>query len=669
MQQLLDGIEVLQVAAPDAARVCRRAVDFAGQMALQLGAAVYCGANFETDDRFLGRGKVALNQPILDWLDGDPARYLLVAAGPDTAEQFALDRVVLLQMDTRASEATLFAQSGLADLLGDPDSAPIVPQGDFGSGTVAYGVLAALTALVCKQRRFAQTDRAQLDGVGVLGWVNWKAAAAGHMGKDIQREGKRAEWPVLPCADGYVALVYVERDWQPLVALIGDERLQDKRFASFKGRSQHRDEYLAYLREWTQKHTKVALGELFAEHHIPSAAVMTSADLLEDALLKYRNAFVERQRESGQVCLSPVLPHRIVTAALNETAQTPPAADPALPLQGLRVLDLGIITAGAGVSALLADLGAEVLKIESHTYPDPFRQWAGADVSPLFKCNNRNKYGVAIDLKTEAGKARFLDLVRTADVVLENFRRGVLDRLGLTYEVLQQANPNIMLATISGQGLDGPGSHGTSFGSTLEASSGFAAKSCYDDGVPFITGRNVNYPDQTVVLYAAAVITAALSRPRRGMKIDVSQRDVAVFLSGEELEQLSAGEQLTAAVNGHAYRCADDRWVAFDDSGPLPVSAAAMSDWVAERSAPDVIAALNELGVGAAVASRGSEMYAALSAAGSTVFANSPNGDLVKGFPFQLGRTPMRINLDSPEVGEHTAQFVQTSATTSDRSA
>ena len=645
---MLDGIEILQICDGEVAPVGRRAIGFAGQMARQLGARVYLGAGFAASDDFLGRGKMPLpdgGSDPLAWVRGAANRYLLVVSGPDMADEAAPDRAVVLRLAPRASEATLFAESGLADLLGDPAQAPLIPAGAYGAGTLGYGVFAALSALITKVLRTGQDDSACLDGAGVLAWVNWKAASLGDLGNDIEREGEGAEWPVLPCRDGYVALVYQARDWPRLVAMVGDERLADERFATPRARLRHRDEYLAIVRAWTARKRKHELAELFLEYEIPAAPVMAAADLLTDPLLLHRDAFSDVQRPSGAPARSPRLPHR-VTAGNRESRRQPGAiAEPALPLAG-------VITAGAGVSALLADLGAEVLKIESHSYPDPFRQWGGEAVSPLFKCNNRNKYGVAVDLKTTEGRAAFEGLVREADVVVENFRRGVLDRLGFSFDRLAAINPELILASVSGQGLSGPGCGASSFGSTLEASSGFAANVCYEGGQPYITGRNVNYPDQTVVLYAAAVIALAVAGSDGGMHLDVSQRDVAVFLAGEDIERVAAGEPGAPADNGRAYRAADGSWVAFDDRERRAVWAA----WVAQRTGSEAVKDLAAAGIGAAVVRRGSQMYAELAA--TPIFATSPDSALVKGFPFQLRRAPMTIRLNSPDVGEHTSRFL-----------
>ncbi|HYC65764.1 MAG TPA: CoA transferase, partial [Reyranellaceae bacterium] len=175
------------------------------------------------------------------------------------------------------------------------------------------------------------------------------------------------------------------------------------------------------------------------------------------------------------------------------------------PLTGVRVLDFGLLTAGANTSAMLADLGADVLKIESGAYLDPFRVVGKPDNddgwwnrSPQFRFTNRNKRGLAIDLKSKDGQRVLREMAAQCDVVVENFRRGVLDRAGLGYTDLKAINPKIVFAAISSQGDTGPERMNVSFGSTLDATSGIAALTGYEGEEPRISGMDVNYPDQIV---------------------------------------------------------------------------------------------------------------------------------------------------------------------------
>ena len=655
---LLAGVSLLQVATDDASSMARKTVAMAGQMARQLGADVFHDGHFAARSDFVGRAKHSWSASVHSWIDDRAEGILLVAEGASDYPLPESCSAVVYKADVDASEATLFADSGLAYLLGDPERAPLVPEGDYGAGTSAYGLLAALCALAAKLRRFGVSDVARIRGAEVLAWVNWKAAIAASLGTDMKRQGEKAEWPVVPCADGYIALVYQERDWSALMEMVGDERLKGTTYEDVDGAGGGRTESLRIVRDWMLSRSKRELLDLFTENQIPATPVMTTADLLNDPLLTHREAFVNALRPDGTPCKSPRLPHRVVATSGHVPAKQK-AHEQRLPLSGFRVLDLGIITAGAGVSALLADLGAEVIKIESDTYPDPFRSWAGAAVSPFFRGNNRNKYAISINLKTDEGKQQFRELARSADVVVENYRRGVLDRLGFSYEVLRALNPAIILASVSGQGLSGPGTSASSFGSTLEGSSGFAAKIRDEEGRPYITGLNVNYPDQTVVLYATAVITSALVSERRGMHLDVSQRDVAIYLSGEDIESVSSGQACTNLYNGRAFRTRDGDWVVFDDSKlsseDCPEN---ISDWAGSTSTSALIASLKVSGVGAAVVKSSVGMLRAFEDADSPIFVRSPNGDLVKGFPFQFDRSPLRIERDSPDVGQHTADYV-----------
>jgi hypothetical protein len=174
------------------------------------------------------------------------------------------------------------------------------------------------------------------------------------------------------------------------------------------------------------------------------------------------------------------------------------------PLTGVRVLDFGLLTAGANTSAMLADLGADVIKIESGAYLDPFRVVGKPDDdegwwnrSPQFRFTNRNKRGVALNLKDKEGQRVIRELAAKCDVVVENFRRGVLDRAGLGYADLKQLNRRLVFAAISSQGDTGPERMNVSFGSTLDATSGIASLTGYEDEEPRIS--ELSRPDRLAV--------------------------------------------------------------------------------------------------------------------------------------------------------------------------
>mgnify|MGYP001443571209 CR=1 FL=1 len=125
-------------------------------------------------------------------------------------------------------------------------------------------------------------------------------------------------------------------------------------------------------------------------------------------------------------------------------------------LGGITVLEFASYVSGPYAGMMLADLGAEVIKIESPDGGDPFRGWGAADYSATFGSVNRNKKSVVLDLKTQAGAVSARSLAATADVLIENYRAGTMDRLGLSYEALKKSNPRLIYTSITGFGGTGP---------------------------------------------------------------------------------------------------------------------------------------------------------------------------------------------------------------------
>ena len=688
--KLIHNLEVLQVCASEnVSDTAINAADFCGRLVEDLGATVYISKNFPGNRQsFYQYDKREATQTDLEsalcWAEAGTNRLLLVVGGehPDKRLENTPLPFIEIVMAPWHSEATLFAESGIAHLLGDPERAPICPAGNFAAGTIGYAAFCALVGVYLRKERLGKSDSATVFGPSAMSWINWKAAAGGVTGREMKREGNQGLWPTLECKDGYASLVYNQKDWPSIIKMVDDERLADPKYADFTERSDCADEWLDILRDWAKRHTKDELNTLFFDHAVPSAAVLTPSDLLSDALMQHRDAFEIRELDNGeeQHLIKPS--HRLVQSIESEENQPEsPIVAGSLPLSGLRVLDLGIITAGAGTGALLADLGAEVLKVESKTYPDPFRFWAGSDDSPLFKFNNRNKFGLDIDLKTESGKAQFLALVAEADVVVENFRRGVIQRMGFGLEELRKHNPTIVLASISGQGDSGPRSGHVTYGSTLEANSGMSSLMSYDDGVPYTSGYNLNYPDQTVCLYGAATIALAVQEAQRSnaaIHIDISQRDTAAFIMGRALELVASGlddrpKSIKAALSNSVFDgmvlSSDAEWIAVHvpDWRNLATAEAELSrvssdadltSWAHARSAAEIKEALRAVNCGTQLCLNGKAMFDAEIDKGSGIFALTSTNQLVKGFPFKFAQSEMTIHTESPTVGEHNDQFL-----------
>lgn len=204
------------------------------------------------------------------------------------------------------------------------------------------------------------------------------------------------------------------------------------------------------------------------------------------------------------------------------------------PLSGVRVLEFGQIAAGPFVGMLLADLGADVVKVERPDGGDGMREWPplmaaeGAEPdAPRFSANfaslNRNKRSIAVDLKDRGDLARLRDLCAKADVIVENFRPGVLARLGLGYDAVAEANPRIVYCSISGYGQVGPYAQKGAFDVTVQAMSGVMSVTGEPDGAPVKCGVPIG--DFAAGLYAAYCISAVLRQARetgRGAFVDCS---------------------------------------------------------------------------------------------------------------------------------------------------
>ena len=201
------------------------------------------------------------------------------------------------------------------------------------------------------------------------------------------------------------------------------------------------------------------------------------------------------------------------------------------PLAGVRAIELGQIAAGPFAGSLLADLGADVIKIERPDGGDGMRNWpplstAGGDGTPYsenFASLNRNKRSVALDLKDRGGVERLLRLAGVADVLVENYRPGVLARLGADYDAVSARNPRIIYCSISGYGQTGPYANKGAFDVTVQGMSGLMSVTGEPGGGPVKCGVPVG--DFCAGLYAAYTITASLMRARetsRGAYIDCS---------------------------------------------------------------------------------------------------------------------------------------------------
>ena len=251
---------------------------------------------------------------------------------------------------------------------------------------------------------------------------------------------------------------------------------------------------------------------------------------------------------------------------------------PSKPLEGVRVLDLSRMIAGGVAGMLLADFGADVVKVEQPGSGDPLRQWT-TDGQPFWwKVYGRNKRYITLNLKSADGVALFRQLLPKFDVVMESFVPGTLERLGLGWDVLQAWHPKLILVRISGWGQTGPASRRPGFGTLVEAASGFAAMNGEPDGAPIVP----SFPlaDMSCALYATnAMMFALYNRDARGgggQVIDVALFESLFSLLGPQAAEYAATGRLRERTGSRSknsgprgcYPTRDGRWIAVSGSTP-----------------------------------------------------------------------------------------------------
>ena len=248
---------------------------------------------------------------------------------------------------------------------------------------------------------------------------------------------------------------------------------------------------------------------------------------------------------------------------------------PPAPLRDLRVLDISTVIAGPNCARQLADFGACVIKVERPDTGDSLRNLAWRDPRDgqglWWKLVNRNKSNIALDLKDDTDRAVLLDLVRDANVVVENFRPGTLERLGLGPDELHAINPRLVITRVTGFGQTGPYRNRPGFATIAEAMSGLAAISGEPGGQPLLPA--IALTDEVTGLVAAFATMVAL-HSGTGQVVDVSLLEsmfhlmgplVSLFkLTGEMQAPLGAG--LPYTVPRGTYRCSDGNWVGLSAS-------------------------------------------------------------------------------------------------------
>ena len=514
--------------------------------------------------------------------------------------------------DFPAEPITVSAWGGLLNTTGRPEREPLLQGGhqtEYQAGAVAAAATVAAVYGAEAHGRGRHIDCSAMEAVSIMLDANmfWNIIDPNPLGpwvgmrRRLGNQSAGAPRGVWPCKDGWsVVIPRLDRGVDSMAELTGDERLADPRFQTPLGRSEHADDIAAMLLLWLADHTREeiyhraqALGHYFG--------YVSNVDELKDLpQLKAREFFVHREHPLAGELIHPGAP-AVLTEAPWQTGRAPALGEhteqvlreaasasakrrstsgehgpgstaPVLPLESVRVLDFTRAWAGPLATKFLSDLGADVVKVHSLRGGERLGRAWNPTTSGYSRMLDSNKRAVGIDARRPEGQDVVKRLVRSVDIVVENFSPRVMPRFGLDYESLTVIKPDLVMLSLSGMGATGPESDYLALGETVEGMSGLISQQGYhDEDGPMKSG--VNYGDPIAAVTGAAIAIAALRHRRRtghGMWIDLSLLETAVQFLGETIVAWSASGQLperignrhpTMAPHGVYPASGEDRWV------------------------------------------------------------------------------------------------------------
>ena len=638
----------------------------------------------------------------------------------------------------RVTELNLYAMSGLMSLVGGRGRPPLKAGG--------YQAHYMAGAHACALTMFA-AYRARRDGVGChidsstvesatkffTHMSDYSSSAVVDEPADVKREHASA---VMPCLDGHVSVQLYYFQIGAIAELIGKPELaDDPRFATQPAFHANERALKEEVRAWlSTKRGEEAQTEAQAKRVLftrvnDARAVVDSVHFRERGFFRQVSIpgvgrvdfpgppFVLGESPAGQLKAAPALGRdngRVesggnATEAADSNGPKPAVAG-RLPLDGVRILDLTHRLAGPTMAMVLGDWGADVLKLEWWKRMDAWRGVISVDHDvdgqKIYNKGrnwlklNRSKRSLTLNLKTEEGKSLFKELVRHCDVIADNFSAGVLDRLGLGYDVVSLINPGIIVISMPGFGSSGPHSRYVSNGATMEGYAGVASMTGYEGGAP---RNSVNiWPDPVAGVHGAAAIAMALYRREetgRGQRIDLSQAEALVNMIGEALLEYSLNGTVATTVGNTSsiasphgvYPCrGEDRWISIavgDEREWARLCAAAngeswatdsryadlsgrlherreldglIAKWTAPQDAWELADRLQRAGVPATAVTLNTDVVA-LDEVPSPDFwhrLDHPHLDMFPGAAARIdGRTP-EINRLPPDLGAHTDEIL-----------
>ncbi|HLN18158.1 MAG TPA: CoA transferase [Acidimicrobiales bacterium] len=531
--------------------------------------------------------------------------------------------------DVTPTELTLQARSGSVGGRGQPERFPLAAGGRLGEWST--GIYAAVGALVgwrqAKQRGVGEhVDLSRLESMAIT-LVGYATLMRNIAGANVRPYRRSVELPsVERAADGWVGLCTVTNvQWQAFATMIGQHDKAEGDWAMLAYRLAHRAEAEAMIEAYTKEHSVAELLEEAADFRIPAAPVVEGSKIASIEPFASLGTYV--RSPSGRF-LAPRPPYRFSRCELRPPGDCPspgehterarrmeparPAPAPAprpvgRPFEGLRMIDFSAFWAGPYATALVAALGADVIKVESIARPDPMRFNVATTNHPLwyehsalFGSANANKRGITLALDTEEGRELALRLVAGADLVFENFTPRVMERFGLAYDDLVKVRPDLVMLRMPAFGAEGPWRDRGGFAQTMEQITGMAWITGYPGGPPLIPRGAC---DPIAGMHAVVALLMALEhrdRTGEGQLVEVAMVETAANVAAEIVIEWSAyGRELTRDGNHGpdgspqgVYRCTgDDEWVALSvaDDGQWPGLVAALGSpaWAA---APDLAA-------------------------------------------------------------------------------
>ena len=492
----------------------------------------------------------------------------------------------------RGGPLAAWAAGGYLAITGEPDREPLI--GPEHLCEYVCGYTAAIAAEAALRRR-AHTGRGadiDLSAMEAMLSVHQTTFSQLPLGSIRRRQGRFYEvYPLAtrPCRDGYVKLCIVtEEEYDRFLIAIGRADLAgDERFEARDQRFVHREAFDAEIAPFLESRTAEEIVELLHAHGVTAAKVATADDVRTNPQLEFRGYW-----RGGAGPGPPIPVARSFGAAPGPRPPSPLSRtrSPELPLDGVVVADFTVFWAGPFAARNLADLGARVIWVER---PGSRARWnfdadpASVRIDDLYHLEmGRNKESLVLDLTSPQGLAAARALIARADVVLENNRPGVMDKLGLGPAAVCSEFPHVVYVSLSGYGSRGPWSQRRSYGPAIEAASGIEGRTGYAGGEPLRLGHPL--PDAVGGLAGTlAALRGLRERGPRGFGgwYDVSQLEAYVAVSGEDY---LAGGRLPRQGNRSRWGAEQGVFPCAGDDAWLAVRLAGAADREAFRAAAGV---------------------------------------------------------------------------------